>query len=97
MKMVEFFLNYQNKDLKTIQEENFEENCHKIQLMSNFQFFLKFKEENIVNILKNIVVNSAIMYDLKEKNLIFPLFQIIGQLDYPEENVDIKREYGFIC
>jgi hypothetical protein len=43
MKMVEFFLNYQNKDLKTIQEENFEENCHKIQLMSNFQFFLKIQ------------------------------------------------------
>jgi hypothetical protein len=48
-----------------------------------------------VNILKNIVVNSAIMYDLKEKNLIFPLFQIIGQLEYPEENFDIKKEFGF--
>eukprot|EP01080_Neovahlkampfia_damariscottae_P005271 gene5271-8889_t len=69
-------------DLESFDNISFEENRLKVQ-----QF-----RSNLTNIMKNVVVNSAIMYDLKEKNLILELFKIIVSTDYPSENFNVKHD-----
>ena len=69
--------------------------------VQQFRTYLKGKKKffnifylgsNLSSIMKNVVVNSAIMYDLKEKNLILDLFKAITAVEYPEENVKVKQE-----